>query len=174
MNNSPVGANISRLRSNLSGVFEKDAICGILLEEAAANKDKRQTPRRPGWAGCSIHQQVVLQARVSSLHLSGCWGRGSNGRDPAFDESVCQQKQTCPLTRLPSAPPLEVTTTDAVKREKKKITKHPGRNILRPEKVISDRTCQGFMGDLLRVMKKKERTRRLALQKLSKDYRKMQ
>lgn len=30
------------------------------------------------------------------------------------------------------------------------------------------------MGDLVRVMKKKERTRRLALQKLSKDYREMQ
>lgn len=40
----------SRVRSNFSGVFENDAtrpICGFLREEAAANKDKRQTLWRP-------------------------------------------------------------------------------------------------------------------------------
>lgn len=80
------------------------------------------------------------------------------------------KKQTCPLTRLPfSTSWLEEKEKNAVKRKKtteKQNKKTPnGTTVSEAWKVISDRTCQGFMGDLLRVMKKKGEKREISFTK---------
>lgn len=75
---------------------------------------------------------------------------------PARPPSGGVLKQTCPLTRLPSSTSwLEENEKNAVKLKKKKRKKKPRTQFSEAWKVISDRTCQGFMRDLLRVMKKK-------------------
>lgn len=106
---------------------------------------------------------------TSSHHLSDCWG-GADGSGPALFSffwwiCLCRSlparppsggvlKQTCPLTRLPSSTSwLEENEKNAVKLKKRK--KKPRTQFSEAWKVISDRTCQGFMRDLLRVMKKK-------------------
>lgn len=81
---------------------------------------------------------------------------GADGSGPASDESVCVT--VCQLRPFRWGPETNMSTyqtsllnsSTGGKWEKTALT-----TISEAWKVISDRTCQGFMGDLLRVMKTK-------------------
>lgn len=155
-----VGANVSHLRINLSGVFETEAtrlICGFPREERAANKDRRPSPRRPAApsiSGRSYRPPSVLPPLICPPGEGVRWPSPSS----LTNLFVCSSKRA----HLPDFPLANrQRRREALQRNRNKT---PRPQFRQAQKVISDRRCRGFMGDLLRVMKKKERSGRLAVQ----------
>lgn len=141
------------------------------------------------WDGClypsvsSISRSVVLPPSLwapcpATIHLpaAGSWRL----RPHVFNEYVC----VCQLVPFRWGPQTNMSTyqtslinfSTAGKWEKgcnaKKKQKNP--KMSKAWKVISNRTCQEGYGRFTQLWKRMGRTKRLALQKRSKDYRKMQ
>lgn len=108
---------------------------------------------------------MSLTLHVMNLFVSESASSAPSGRGPETNMSTYQTSHLNFLTGGKRGKTLWSVKKNNNRKTKKKKPNPNGTTVSEAWKVISDRTCQGFMGDLLRVMKKKGEKREISFTK---------